>query len=309
MNEQNSIALLLQTASPQQLIQSNEVGERFKKLYQLTHPNISPEQSGAFYEAEKFHFLKIVSENAKVGACTKMSLYGIFLDMAVNGLSFDPSFKHAYVVPFKHNAGTQQNPQWESRASLQISGYGELLLRQKQGQLKYADNPVLVYEGDEFQHGMRDGKSFLNHIANVPAKSDKIIACYVRLVRTDGTSDVKVLTQADMDRFRKFSKDPESKAWVAGEGGMWIAKCIKHAFKNYPKVRTGSFSELASNTVDEEAEDITNQEQRIPERIDYGTGEVLTATVVNTQHVDDNSFATNTQQNQQPSVTHHSDEF
>ena len=26
----------------------------------------------------------------------------------------------------------------------------------KQGQIKYADNPVLVYEGDEFQHGMRD---------------------------------------------------------------------------------------------------------------------------------------------------------
>ena len=48
---------------------------------------------------------------------------------------------------------------------------------------------------------------------------------------TDGTSDVKVLTQADMDRFRKFSKDPNSKAWVDGEGGMWIAKCIKRIQK------------------------------------------------------------------------------
>lgn len=308
MNDQNSIAQLLQTASPQQLIQSNEVGDRFKKLYQLTHPNISPDQSAAFYEAEKFHFLKIVSENAKIGACTKMSLYGIFLDMAVNGLSFDPSFKHAYVVPFNHNAGTQQNPQWESRASLQISGYGELLLRQKQGQLKYADNPVLVYEGDEFQHGMRDNRPFLNHVANVPAKSDKIIACYVRLVRTDGTSDVKVLTQADMDRFRKFSKDKNSKAWVDGEGGMWIAKCIKHAFKNYPKVRTGSFSELASNTVDEDAEIIPDQQQRIPENIDYGTN-FSQAPVVPVQHVNDDDFAATPVTNSPAPVTYNSDEF
>lgn len=301
----SNIQQLIHSGSPSQIIQSAEVADRFKRLYALTHPNINKAQSDAFYEAEKFHFLKLINENAKIAACTKMSLYGIFMDMAVNGLSFDPTFKHAYIVPVNINVGTKNAPVWEARASLQISGFGELLLRKKQGQIKYADNPVLVYEGDEFQHGMRDNVPSLNHVANIPAKSPTIIACYVRLVRTDGTSDVKVLTQADMDRFRKFSKDPNSKAWVDGEGGMWIAKCIKHAFKNYPKVRTGSFTELASNTVEEEAE-VINSEMTVPDNIDYGTGEILSQQPA--AEVDDNSFATQPQQTQPP-VTYNSDEF
>lgn len=195
------------------------------------------------------------------------------MDVAVNGLSFDPTFKHMYVVPFNINTGTQAAPKWVKRAALQISGLGELLLRVKQGQIKHADNPVLVYEGDEFQHGMSNNVPFLNHIANTPPKTNNIIACYVRMTRTDGSVDVKVITGNDMARFREFSKDPNSKAWVAGEGGMWIAKCIKHAFKTYPKVRTGKFSGLASNIIDEHAQIIPAEQpgsMNVPSVIEYG---------------------------------------
>ena len=94
----SNIQQLIHSGSPSQIIQSAEVADRFKRLYALTHPNINKAQSDAFYEAEKFHFLKLINENAKIAACTKMSLYGIFMDMAVNGLSFDPTFKHAYIV-------------------------------------------------------------------------------------------------------------------------------------------------------------------------------------------------------------------
>ena len=41
-----------------------------------------------------------------------------------------------------------------------------------------------------------------------------------------------------------------------------MSKCIKHAFKTYPKIRKGDFSELASNTVEAEAE--------VVQKIDYG---------------------------------------
>ncbi|MBK7883033.1 MAG: recombinase RecT [Chitinophagaceae bacterium] len=42
----------------------------------------------------------MIQENAKLAECSKLSLYGCFLDVAVNGLSFDPTMKHVYLVPY-----------------------------------------------------------------------------------------------------------------------------------------------------------------------------------------------------------------
>jgi len=263
---------VINSTPAQQLPAIPQIADRFKNLYAIIHPGA---KADIFYEAEKFHFMKLIQENGTLQECSKLSLYGCFMDVAVNGLSFDPSFKHLYLVPFNVNVGTKQNPKWEKRAQLQISGYGELLLRQMQGQIKYADNPMLVYEGDEFAFGSRNGIGFVEHVSKYPRKSDRIIACYLRIVRTDDSVDFKVLTEEDMSRFRKFSKDADkSKAWNEGIGGMWQAKCIKHAFKNYPKVRTGEFSQLASNTVDEEVEVVSSAtpQMNIPNDIDYGMG-------------------------------------
>lgn len=275
VNQKVSVLQQLEKYSPAQVPVIPEVAERFKKLYAVIHPGAKAE---IFYEAEKFHFGKLIKESGTLQECTKFSLYGCFMDVAVNGLSFDPSFKHLYLVPYNVNAGSKANPKWEKRASLQISGQGELLLRQLQGQIKYADNPMLVYEGDEFSFGVKNEKFFINHTVIMPRNSDRIIACYVKIIRNDNSVDYKVLTEDDMNRFRKFSKDVEtSKAWNQGLGGMWQAKCIKHAFRNYPKVRAGEFSKLASETVDEEAQEVETvlpEKPRMvmPEKIDYGTG-------------------------------------
>lgn len=285
---QNSKANLMQVINntpATQLPAVPEIADRFKQLYSVIHPGAKAE---VFYEAEKFHFMKLMQESPALQQCTKLSLYGVFMDVAVNGLSFDPTFKHLYIVPYSHNAGTKDNAKWEKRAQLQISGYGELVLRQKQGQIKYADNPVLVYDGDDFTFGTRNGQLFVEHTSKVPRKSDAIIACYLRIVRTDNSVDFKVITDDDMQRFRKFSKDADkSKAWNEGLGGMWQAKCIKHAFKNYPKVRTGDFSNLASQQVDEEPE-VIGTVMNVPDRIDYGGG-------IDTEEVhDDDAFMQDT---------------
>src|SRR5688572_27503703 len=70
-----------------------EVAARFKELYLIIHGGaqqtpVSLKKTEAFYEAEKFHFMKMIQENSKLAECTKMSLYGCFIDVAVNGLSF-----------------------------------------------------------------------------------------------------------------------------------------------------------------------------------------------------------------------------
>ncbi len=301
-NQKKELIQLMATASPQQLIQSDLVAERFKSLYQTIHGAKDGER---FYEAEKFHFLKLLQETPKLQTCTKLSLYGCFMDVAVNGLSFDPSFKHLYIVPFNANMGTKQDPKWETRATIMISGYGELVLRKQQGQIKYADNPVLVYNGDVFEYGTENDKAVLTHKAKFPRKSDEIIACYIRITRNDGSIDYKVLSIDEIMQFKKFSKDGNSKAWTDGLPGMVQTKTIKHAFKSYPKVRAGEFSQLASNTVDTEA-DIINP----PDKIDYGVNTSAgNVKPENNAQLQDESFLTNDTKVENKAVYVNEDDF
>lgn len=267
-DNRNQLMQLIQSSKPSQIISNALVADRFKHLYKVVHGIKNPAKADAFYQAEQFHFLKLINENTKIAACSKLSLYGIFMDVAVNGLSFDPAMKHLYIVPYNVKTGrkTADNKDiWEARAALQISGQGELLLRTMQGQIKYADNPVIVYEGDEFRYGSKEGKIVLDHIACIPRKSEKILACYLKITRHDDTIDYKVMTNDDIQALRKFSKDPNSLSWTTGIAGMVQAKTIKHAFKNYPKVRVGEFSKMESETID------TNIEE---ENIDYGLNDL-----------------------------------
>mgnify|MGYP001020438390 CR=1 FL=1 len=260
MEQQNLMQVITQS-SPAQMVSNPQIANRFKELYKTIHGIKNNELAEAFYSAEQFHFLKIINDNPNIAQCTRLSLYGIFMDVAVSGLSFDPSMKHLYIVPFNTNVGTKDAPKWEKRAALQISGYGELLLRQLQGQIKHADNPVLVYEGDEFQFGTRDSKTILNHIASIPRLTNNIIAAYVKITRHDDTSDYKVMSMEEIQNLKKFSKDPNSKAWTDGLSGMVTSKVIKHAFKNYPKLRLGELTKLQTEVIDQEVQHVA---------IDYG---------------------------------------
>jgi phage RecT family recombinase len=259
---QLSVLQKIDQAQPMQIVNIPEVGNRFKQLYKTIHRS---DQADAFFEAEKFHFNKLLNENQRLSSCTKLSLFGCFLDVAVSGLSFDPSFKHLYMVPYGN------------KAQVQISGPGELRLRMMQGQIKHVDNPVLVYEGDEFSFGTVNGQFVVNHMANLAKRTNKILAGYLKITRNDGSVDYKVMTAEELEQLRKFSKDPNSKAWTDGYKGMFETKLIKHAFKNYPKIRIGENTQLASETIDVvvEEQDLSamgNATMQVPDKIDYGVG-------------------------------------
>lgn len=202
--------------------------EKFLDLFARVHGVKNCQQ---IYEVERYHFLKRINESEKLQACSKLSMMGCFLDSAVDGLSFDPAKKHCYLVPFGN------------KVTRMVSGYGELLLRERAGQIKYADNPKLVYGSDEFEYGESNGQTFLKHIRKIKDGAH-LVACYLKIHRPDGGVDYKVLTFDELMDLRKFSKDPDSLAWTKGIAGMFSAKTIKHAFKNYPKPTLGSFSNL-----------------------------------------------------------------
>jgi len=273
MGKQSLGEVVRSAKNGREIIQAPAVGDKFKNVYATVHGIRNIAQAEAFYQAEQFHFLKIINDNENVRKCTPMSLYGIFMDVAVSGLSFDPTMKHLYIVPFNTNVGTKNNPQWEKRASLMISPYGELLLRKNQGQIQHADNPMLVYDGDVFEYGTRDGKVFLNHIRKMGNELSRgIIACYLKITRADGTTDYKVLSLDEFEGLRKFSKDQNSMAWTTGRAGMFQAKTIKHAFRTYPKFRIGKFSQVA--TIEQAGMENEIQDIDYGIDIDTETGEI-----------------------------------
>lgn len=203
------------------------------------------------------------------------------MDIAVNGLSLDPTGRpHCYILPRSTKTGYKDNNGsdiYELRAYLSITGYGELVMRQRAGQVRYVDNPVVCYEGDTFSPGLIDGVKTVTYQAACPRKSNKVIGGFLRIVRTDGTVDWHWMMEGDIKRLEAYSfknnqkwnpqtRQKEGKAnalYTSSEGGIdpgfLESKLIKHAFDGYPKVRTGQFSSFET--------------QEEPQEIDYGLEE------------------------------------
>lgn len=229
------------------------------------------EKAQAFAEREILHFTRMIAEKPELGNCETLSLYGCFLDMTALDLSFDPTYKHAYIVAYGQ------------KAQLQIGGQAEMLLRQRCGQIASYDNPVMVYESESanFEVGLINGKrTVLKYMKNNNRKSsEKAIACFMFFTLPDGSRDCSIVDDADIEYYRSFSKQPNSLAWTKGYNGMFKTKCIKHAFKAYPKstalqnlLDKAKFTKLESDAEEQEIIDIDYG-------IDMETGEVLSAPV------------------------------
>lgn len=256
------------------IVENDSVQAKFIQMYNAIWGSQMGEQ---IYHKEVFNFQKVLRENPAVAECSKMSLFGCFLDMAVNGLSLDnTSHPHCYLIPRNVKTGHKDErgyDTYEKRASVSVTGYGELTMRMRVGQIRYADNPVIVYEGDIFSISLDNGIKKITYSAAIPRKSSNVIGAFIRIVRTDGSEDYQWLLEGDIQRLAKFSarsnsyykngQRVEGKAndlYSSNNGGIDPGflenKMIKHAFDAYPKVRTGRFTVLA-----------TDQEEDV---IDYG---------------------------------------
>ena len=126
------------------IVENENVQTKFIQMYNAIWGSQMGEQ---IYHKEVFNFQKVLRENPSLAECTKMSLFGCFLDMAVNGLSLDnTSHPHCYLIPRKVKTGQKDErgyDRYEKRASVSVTGYGELTMRMRAGQIRYADNPVI----------------------------------------------------------------------------------------------------------------------------------------------------------------------
>lgn len=262
-----TLAKELQLMQPTNVIRDERVKAQFISVYN----SIWGEGGEAVYEREAIYFNRALRDSEKLRKCSGTSTFYAFIDLAVRGLTLEPGAQAlCYLVPRSAKVGIDQNGKdvYESICNLTISGYGELVLRARAGQIRHADNPVIVYEGDSFQFGEQNGHKIVNYMSAFPRTSNRIVACFLKITRSDGSIDYSVMTEPDWLRLKGYSEknntyyDRSKGTWVSkpnalygGEGqidtGFLMAKCIKHAFKTYPKLKIGKGTSLESDVVDQ----------------------------------------------------------
>lgn len=264
---------------PLEIVSHPVVRDRFIQIYETLWGG-----GQAAYERESIYFNKTLAEanGGSLLKATPFSIFTAFIDLAVCGLSLEPGTRAlAYLMGRNVNTGTREHPAWEARCILTVSAYGELLMRVRSGQIRHADNPVLVYDNDEFSFRDTDGRKSVTYTCNLPHAGHNITACYLRITRADGSVDYSVMLPEDWCRLAGYSQKQnrgrandlygmDQNGVVHIDPAFLMAKCIKHAFKTYPKVRIGRGTELQSQQVDEEP-GLTDEEIY---GVDPETGEV-----------------------------------
>ncbi|MDD5855285.1 MAG: recombinase RecT [Prevotella sp.] len=268
MNNTKSLVQELEQTKASDVIRNERVRSQFINVFN----SIWKEGGEQVYEREAIYFNQQLRDKANLRACSGISIFFAFIDLAVKGLTLAPGAQAlCYLVSRNVKVGTdkQGNDLWEKVCSLTISGYGELVLRKNAGQIRYVDNPIIVYEGDTFQFGEQNGQKIVNYMSAFPRKSDKIIACFLKITRADGTIDYSVMTEQDWMRLKDYSDeqnkyfDKKTNQWVIKSNklydkkgqidtGFLMAKCVKHAFKTYPKLNIGRGSVLESEEIAKE---------------------------------------------------------
>lgn len=295
---------LLNELQPTEIVRNDKVRDKFIQIYEAMWTQSTGVSGEAAYEKEARNFNRLLSEKEDIRKkCNHFSLFTSFLDVAISGLTLDPGTKaQAYLLArsiavdsYVDEHGQKKN-RYETQCVLTVSGYGELVLRARCGQIRHADNPVIVYEEDGFEFGERNGQKFVNYTCRLPHQSGRIVACFMKITRADGSADYAVMLPEDWQRLSNYSARQNSKfnyqtkQWENGkpnalytaqggqiDPGFLVAKCIKHAFKTYPKARVGRATQLESQQVDET--EITDDIYGITadgEKVDPATGEIIT---------------------------------
>ena len=252
---------------PQDIATNDFVRDKFIQIYEAMWTPSTGVSGEAAYERESRNFNRILAEKEDIRkSCTRFSLFTAFLDVAISGLSLDAGTRaQAYLLSrsiavdsYLDQQGNKKN-RYETQCVLTISGYGELLHRARVGQIRHADNPVI---------------KFVNYTCRLPHTSGNIVACFMKITRADGSVDYAVMLPEDWNRLAGYSArqnrkwDNNNRRYVDGapnalygqrgqdgtlkiDTGFLIAKCIKHAFKSYPKARVGRATQLESQQVDD----------------------------------------------------------
>ena len=206
--------------SLRQLIERNR-----KPIHQALPAGINPDRMIQIAQTA-------ILSNPDITVCTKQSLLLSLIRCAQLGLEPNTPLGHAYLVPFRKNIGTRQDPHWVSEATL-ILGYKGLI------NLVWRTDKILVeaelvHEVDDFECHM-GLDAVLRHI---PANVDdpgKVIAAYSIARLPDGRSSFCMMWRREIDRIMLQTQFKGKKGpWKDHRGEMQKKTVIKRHMKRLP---------------------------------------------------------------------------
>lgn len=221
-----------------------------------------------FFEEQKALFNNELLNGSFKGYLAKapsLCIHDAFMNLAINGLSLEKgSSTLCYLMGYSNY--DKNTREYNYTAKITYTGYGEILLRQRAGQIVRCDNPVVVYSCDEFRFGERDGHKFVEYIKQSPRQAGSyIVACYVKIILPGGGYDYFVMDREGIDRLKTYSEKFSGKngpnalyggVYTGNDGkeyfrdidtGFLVSKTCKHAFKNYPKLKVGIGAQLQAD--------------------------------------------------------------
>ena len=245
------------------------------KFIEVYSKKFGEDNAEAFFVEQKGFFLnelRLGSYKNMLERATNTSVYFAFMFLAISGLSLEKGITTTcYLECRSQKVGEDErrNPIYENNACITVTGYGEIVMRQRAGQIRSVDTPKVVFDCDTFRYGERDGKPFVTYEKVMPKPSTaKLMACYVRIVKNDGSTDYFVLDIDGINRLKQYSAKlcrGKVNALYGSQAdcsdideGFLKSKTIKHAFKGYPKLSLGSGGMMESDK--DEQVDATEQE-------------------------------------------------
>jgi len=253
----------LEQLDPVRLPEHEKIKSQWISTFSKIH-RVDESHAATVFEKEALYWRKAVSADEKLKACTKLTLYSAFMELAVNGLSLQPGSKSECFLESrgtKAGKDTQGNDTYINLCYVRITAYGELNLRIMSGQIIRMKNPIVLYEGDHFQPLTNErGELIIDYKPIIPRKSSKIFGCWVCIELPGGSLDFKWLLVDDIERLKKYSTPKYANAkpnalYQSENGGIdpgfLEAKTIKHAMRSYTKLRVGE-----NVAMDDEAEEV-----------------------------------------------------
>lgn len=250
----------LQALQPWDVPTNADVQNHIITLYNQVHG----EGGEAFAERESRYLNRLIIDDKKKWNVTSLSVFLAYVDLAVKNLTLEPGAQALCYLLNRNTRLKDGNGKdvWENRAYIAITGYGEILLRQRHGQIRHCDTPTVVYEGDKFSYEEIDGRKHVTYGLNLAHNPANPIACFMKITRLDGSVDYAIILPEGWKRLQAYSDkqngDYKNALYTSGLGdsidpGFLIAKCVKHAFANYPKLPIGKGMVMEADLTQKEA--------------------------------------------------------
>jgi len=205
----------LQATKPEQIFEMDFVKDKFIQNYNLCHKGNNGELQ---YNRQLMFIKQAIAGSEQLQKCDKLSIYACFVTAAVKGYSLDPADDEIYIIPRGGKAYLQR----------QAGAHIRRLLVTKQ--IKSADQPKLVYKGDDF--AVTNGK--VNHVEKF--QTEEFIAAYIRYVLPDDTEKYFVYRKSDWEAWKEKSPQKGGPLWTGNNGQPNAAflrtKIILHSAKS-----------------------------------------------------------------------------